>query len=318
MHANPRLAVAAGLLGIALTGCQVPARDQHLIQALPDFLRGTPPAATPGASSRPADARLQPGPARTPTDTAATAAPEPEVPAQLSGPDAVAAQLAAAETAVHSGPASPQAIRSAAHAQQSALDAVACHPDWRDAVDAEVPPALQPAVTAETTAAVDLRQLNRASDDLPHWQVTAPPRASDLLAWYHEAERQSGIPWSYLAAINLVETRMGRIHADSIAGAQGPMQFMPDTWQQYGNGGDVHDPHAAILAAGRFLQVAGGPQDMAKALHEYNDSDLYVEAVSAYAQRIQADPRAFLAYYDWQADAAVTSGDVILPAGFSH
>jgi len=96
------------------------------------------------------------------------------------------------------------------------------------------------------------------------------------------------------------------------------MQFLPDTWQQYGNGGDVQDPHAAILAAGRFLLVAGGPQDMAKALHEYNPSDLYVEAVTAYAGRIQADPKAFLAYYDWQADAAITSGDVLLPAGFSH
>src|SRR5207302_6775925 len=124
-------------------------------------------------------------------------------------------------------------------------------------------------------------KLNRASDELPAWQVTDPPPATDLLRWYQEAEQQSGIPWAYLAAVNLVETRMGRIHADSIAGAQGPMQFLPDTWQQYGQGGDVHDPHAAILAAGRFLQVAGGPDDMAKALHEYNPSDLYVRSVTA-------------------------------------
>jgi len=317
VHVTPRLAVAAGLLGIALTGCQVPARDQHLVQALPDFLRGTPPAATPAAASGPADAQLRPRPSPTPAP-AAPPTPVAEVPPQLSGPDAVAAQLAGAEQAIQAAPASPQALREAARAQQSALDAVACHPDWRDAVNSRVPTQVQPAVQAETTAAVDLRQLNRASDELPHWQVTAPPRAEDLLAWYHEAEQASGIPWSYLAAINLVETRMGRIHADSSAGAQGPMQFMPDTWQQYGNGGDVHDPHAAILAAGRFLQVAGGPQDMAAALHEYNPSDLYVEAVTAYAQRIQGDPKAFLAYYDWQADAAITSGDVILPAGFSH
>ncbi len=35
------------------------------------------------------------------------------------------------------------------------------------------------------------------------------------------------MPWYYLAAINLIETRMGRIDGLSTAGAQGPMQFLP-------------------------------------------------------------------------------------------
>ena len=51
--------------------------------------------------------------------------------------------------------------------------------------------------------------------------------------------------WEVLAAIMLVETRMGRIHSRSSAGAQGPMQFLPATWEAYGLGGDVHDAHDA-------------------------------------------------------------------------
>ena len=312
MHAIPRRAVAAGLLGIVLAGCQVPARDRHLADALHRLL---PAVSTPSATVGPASVTLRPSPAATPSPP--SPAPIPEVPAWLSSPDRVATALAAAEATIHAPQASVSARREAARSEQRAYDAIACHPDWRDAVVAGVPARAHDSVAAGATAAVDLRELNRASDELPHWQVAAPPPAADLLAWYREAEQESGIPWAYLAAVNLVETRMGRIEADSIAGAQGPMQFLPDTWRQYGQG-DVHDPHAAILAAGRFLHAAGGPQDMHAALHEYNPSDVYVEAVTAYAQRMLADPAAFAAYYEWQADAAITSGDVILPAGFSH
>jgi membrane-bound lytic murein transglycosylase B len=311
VHAIPRLAVAAGLLGTALTGCQVPARDQHLAQALHRFLAGAP--RTPAATGRPDGAALRPRATPAPTPVA----PIPEVPPTLDSPDRVAAALAAAETTIRASRTPAPALLDAAHTEQRAYDAVADHPDWRDPVVAAVPPTLHDAVQADATAAVDLRELNRSSDDLPHWRVTDPPPAAELLRWYGEAQQQSGIPWGYLAAINLVETRMGRIHADSIAGAQGPMQFLPETWQQYGQG-DVHDPHAAILAAGRFLAAAGGPGDMASALRQYNPSDLYVAAVTAYAQRMLSDPRAFFAYYEWQADAAVTSGDVILPSGYSR
>ena len=51
-----------------------------------------------------------------------------------------------------------------------------------------------------------------------------------LLGHYAEAEQLTGIPWYWLAAIHLQETRMGRIEGVSTAGAVGPMQFLPTTW----------------------------------------------------------------------------------------
>lgn len=39
----------------------------------------------------------------------------------------------------------------------------------------------------------------------------------------------------------------------STAGAQGPFQFTPDTWAQYGRGGDINDFNTAADAAGRYM-----------------------------------------------------------------
>jgi membrane-bound lytic murein transglycosylase B len=74
------------------------------------------------------------------------------------------------------------------------------------------------------------------------------------------------------------------------------MQFMPATWASYGRG-DVHDPHAAILAAGRFLRAAGAPENERGALYRYNPSPLYVDAVERYAGRLRRDRLALLVLY---------------------
>jgi membrane-bound lytic murein transglycosylase B len=74
------------------------------------------------------------------------------------------------------------------------------------------------------------------------------------------------------------------------------MQFMPATWATYGRG-NVHDPHAAILAAARFLRAAGAPADERAALYRYNPSVLYVDAVERYAARIRRNPASLLVFY---------------------
>jgi len=142
------------------------------------------------------------------------------------------------------------------------------------------------------------RELARLTPPRPLSAFRPGPAAarSRLRAWYAEAQRRSGVPWQLLAAVNFVESAFGRMRETSVAGAQGPMQFMPSTWASYGRG-DIHDPHASILAAARFLRAAGAPGDERAALYRYNPSAAYVDAVERYAGRIRRSVRAFSQYY---------------------
>jgi hypothetical protein len=121
-----------------------------------------------------------------------------------------------------------------------------------------------------------------------------------------------------LAAVNLVESAMGRIDGVSVADAHGPMQFLPSTWAEpgIGNGGDIRDPRTAIHAAARYLVRRGGLVDIRKGLWGYNNSDLYGTGVLAYAELLRRDPAAFRGLYHWEVHYASASGDVWLPVGY--
>jgi membrane-bound lytic murein transglycosylase B len=126
------------------------------------------------------------------------------------------------------------------------------------------------------------------------------PPLADLAGFYDEAERRFGVGANYLAAIHLVETKFGRVISNSVAGAQGPMQFIPSTWQIYGHGGNIRDPHDAILAAARLLRANGAPSRYGPALRAYNPSGLYVSAVTRYAKEIARNPYALYYLYAWE------------------
>jgi hypothetical protein len=143
----------------------------------------------------------------------------------------------------------------------------------------------------------------------PKLRVGPPEPPQRLLRWYREAQRRFAIRWQLLAAVNFVESAFGKFRNNSVAGAQGPMQFIPATWRAYGLGGDVRDPHDAILGAANYLRANGGASDEARALYHYNPSRLYVRAVARYARRITRDPTAFYAYYAWQVFVRTPSGD---------
>jgi membrane-bound lytic murein transglycosylase B len=143
---------------------------------------------------------------------------------------------------------------------------------------------------------------------LRSFRTRPPARATSLLGWYREAERRFGVGWHVLAAVNFVESGFGKLRSASTAGAQGPMQFVPGTWRGYGLGGNVHDPHDAILGAANYLHASGAPRDYRRALYAYNRSSLYVAAVLRYANQIKRDVRAFYAYYAWQVWIRTTSG----------
>jgi hypothetical protein len=157
-----------------------------------------------------------------------------------------------------------------------------------------------PAAADDVAARIDLASLARHSAPLQATpRVAAAPPADRLRGWYREAQARFRVRWQVLAAVNFVESAFGKVRNTSTAGAQGPMQFEPATWRAYGLGGNVHDPHDAILGAANFLAANHGSTSERVALYRYNHSSLYVDAVMRYAQRMTRDPRAFYRYYSW-------------------
>ena len=159
-----------------------------------------------------------------------------------------------------------------------------------------LPPRLSGQIRKMTLAQ---RDLVRLSSGWPSHNVETgkPEPLANLSSYYDEAHDRHGIDQHYLAAINLVESKFGRVKNDSVAGAQGPMQFIPSTWEIYGNGGNIQDPHDAILAAANLLRDNGAPADYRRALRAYNNSELYVDAVQRYARQIKRDRYAIYFLY---------------------
>jgi hypothetical protein len=127
-----------------------------------------------------------------------------------------------------------------------------------------------PAVRDDVVA---LRELGRlaappsGSGTLLQTGPAAP--AKRLLGWHREAQRRFGVRWQLLAAINFVESAFNKVRNPTGIGAQGPMQFEPAMWHAYGLGGNVDDPHDAIIGAANYLAANRGAKDERNALAHY-------------------------------------------------
>src|SRR3954452_23478644 len=123
---------------------------------------------------------------------------------------------------------------------------------------------------------------------------TGPPTPpAELRSYYRQAQRRFGVRWDILAAINFIESNFGRLRNVSNAGAVGPMQFLPATWAAYGMGGDIRDPHDAVLGGANYLHADGATRSHSRAIYHYNPSRLYVNSVLRYARVMRRDPNAF-------------------------
>jgi membrane-bound lytic murein transglycosylase B len=240
--------------------------------------------------------------------------------AQLTGAASAIAAASATVDRLRARPASPIAIdqlradleleqaafvfRDAVRREQELVYALAGRPDLESATLR-----LLPGPRAAAIASVDqgLRALWLMAGIDPgtpvhprHSRDFADSETVDsLLAYYRSAAARTGIDWTYLAAINFIESDFGRTNGPSSAGALGPMQFLPDTFREYGGGGDIMSPHDSILAAAVMLARNGAPADYDRAVLRYNHSQEYVAAVKAYAAAVRSDPGWLTRFYYW-------------------
>ncbi|MDH2428987.1 lytic transglycosylase domain-containing protein [Sphaerisporangium sp. TRM90804] len=283
--------------------------------------------ANPAAEREPAaPAAAPPSSAATETRPAASSAPEPDA---LPDPDAripqtapkLAEALHTTTRALHDAVdawtkdgdpakgAPPEPVVLLALHQQRIYRYAARHPKVAARAFAALPAKLAKEARDNTAAIQELLALARPIKGSATFKVQDPPPAGALLELFRKAERRFGVEWEILAAVMFAETKFARVKSASHAGAQGPMQFMPATWKAYGLGGDIQDPRDAVMAAANYLRASGAPRDYQRALHAYNPSQAYVNAILLHARQIKRDPRNYYAYYNWQVFVLTTTGE---------
>ena len=236
---------------------------------------------------------------------------------------AFAARLSAALATMTDVSESTDARERAGVDYQLVLRALSDRVDLDEAVLGVVDPSARPAVERIVRARqfLQARTASRPPQPLPHelpaWTIAEPEPVDTLLAHYGEAESLTGIPWYWLAAIHLQETRMGRIEGVSSADAVGPMQFLPTTWAECCVG-DPTVTRDAIIGAATYLMQSGGPDDMAAAVFQYNPNDGYVAVVTAYAESFRDEPELYTGHHAFQVFFGASVGTVRLPIGYSE
>ena len=268
-----------------------------------------PPAAPPPAATPPAAPALALGASRA----------YPQVPAT---PKAIAERLVELETTIRDPATADGALPALAHQQQVIYRVLARQQALAGAVLPLLPPQWRVVAQRHLKARREFLAMHRGPERsmLPAWRIVAPRPAAELLRAYRDASAATGIPWEVLAAVNLVESAMGRIDGISVANAHGPMQFLPSTWAEpgIGNGGDIRNPRDAIPAAARYLVRRGGLRDIRRGLWGYNNSDHYGTAVLEYAALLRDDPAAYRGLYHWEVHVMTSAGDVWLPVGYNQ
>jgi Transglycosylase SLT domain len=129
------------------------------------------------------------------------------------------------------------------------------------------------------------------STSLPVDAAPSTGRPGSYLQLFQESAASycQGLSWTVLAAIGQIESADGQNVGPSTAGALGPMQFLPSTWQTWGIDGfgdtgapNILNPYDAVPSAARLLcadGAAGGGQGLRTAIFDYNHASWYVNEV---------------------------------------
>ncbi len=234
-----------------------------------------------------------------------------------------AVMLSNAHRAIVDPASPPDIVEQNGQQMQLALRALADVPELDEEVLAALDPAARPTIERIVRARQFLQARNAAREpsepptELPAWTIVEPEPIEVLLGHYREAESITGIPWYWLAAIHVQETRVGRIQGVSSAGAIGPMQFLPTTWAECCTG-DPLVTRDAIIGAATYLAQSGGPADMNTAVYQYNPNEGYVAVVTAYAENLRDVPGLYAGYHAFQVFFGTSAGTVRLPVGYSQ
>lgn len=253
-----------------------------------------PPATTEGAPLRPMRLAVRPS----------------------DSPAALADEIVLAEQTVRDAASDELSTEAASRYLQLAYRKVATNPVLRVPVFEAVQPSLRRTVEQNVQATESLLAGLQPQSVFPEWVISDPEPAERLQAYYQEAQTLYGVEWTYLAAIHLIKTRMGRINVAASARAQGPMQFLPSTWERYGSGGDIRSNRDSILAAARLLAANSSGNDVSAGLRVYDRSDGFVLAATLFADVMRSSPRSYLAYYSWQVIYSHKDGLFVLPVGY--
>ncbi|QIN85515.1 peptidoglycan DD-metalloendopeptidase family protein (plasmid) [Rubrobacter tropicus] len=127
---------------------------------------------------------------------------------------------------------------------------------------------------------------------------------ANYLEVYRAAAEEYGLDWAFLAAVGKQETDHGEggkeyTCINSSVGAQGPMQFMPETWASEGldgNGDGKADPcqyEDAIFSAASYFTNLGAPEDYHGALCSYYGA--CADANADYANEVLAQAEEYRA-----------------------
>ena len=151
------------------------------------------------------------------------------------------------------------------------------------------------AVAGHRATIVSLRR-----EQLPVDRSTSGGRPGSYLGLFKASAARycPGLSWTVLAAIGQIESGDGANPGPSSAGALGPMQFLPSTWQVYGISAfgqtgppDIMNAYDAVPSAARLLCANGGrtAAGLRGAIFAYNHAAWYVNEVLALAQEYARD-----------------------------
>lgn len=99
----------------------------------------------------------------------------------------------------------------------------------------------------------------------------------DYQDYVDDAAKESGLSVGIIAAQLKAESNWDP-KAESPVGAKGLAQFMPDTWEEFGDGGDPFNPKDAIAAQGRYMKhLKNAVKD-----HADGDKELVALTLAAY------------------------------------